>query len=58
MILRQGLNFGAHLLAGMLMGMLGVIAAAYAMQQRCPRREGATGSTAPAAGEGAAPPAG
>lgn len=51
MILRLGLSFAAHLLAGLLMGSLGVLAAAYLAKRRAPHADPA------AASEPASPPA-
>jgi hypothetical protein len=51
MIVRMGLNFGAHLAAGVAMGALAVLAAAYVMEQQR-RRDG---EPAPAAGGAGGP---
>lgn len=53
MIVRMGLNFGAHLVAGVAMGALAVLAAAYVMEQK--RRQ--QGEPAPATTGGGSPSA-
>lgn len=44
MILRLGLSFAAHLLAGLLMGSLGVLAAACLAKRRAPVADAAPAS--------------
>ena len=57
MMIRMGLNAAAHLAAGVAMGALAVLAAAYVMEQQRRQRDGA-GEPAPAAGGGSSPQAG
>lgn len=55
MMVRVGLNAAAHLAAGVAMGALAVLAAAYVMEQQR-RQRGETGGPAPAAAGGGASP--
>ena len=53
MMIRMGLNAAAHLAAGVAMGALAVLAAAYVMEQQR-RQRGGTGEPAPAPAGGGA----
>ena len=59
MMIRMGLNAAAHLAAGVAMGALAVLAAAYVMEQQRRQRDGAgEPAPAPVTGGGPSPQAG